>query len=235
MRVLLVDDVPGVRQFFRFVLRGRRDVQIDEAGDGLKALQLLRMHPYDLVLLDINLPLMDGIKVLRSFRSNEPAWKQTKFIIVSTSQDEVVLTQARELKAAAILPKPVPTSLLLSTIAEMFDLPKTSIVDDRRRSQRVQLPIEVVVEGEPPFTAETFDLSMTGAFIATDVLRAVGTRPLLTLTLPVLAAPLTVRAEVVHLRPARTGELPAGMGVRFIDLGPDDERRLAAAFASPTE
>jgi response regulator RpfG family c-di-GMP phosphodiesterase/serine/threonine protein kinase len=71
-RVLIVDDEPGVRDYCREVLRGD-GIASEEAEDGLTALEMLEHNPPDLVLLDVNLPNLRGLEVLRRLRETPPA------------------------------------------------------------------------------------------------------------------------------------------------------------------
>jgi response regulator RpfG family c-di-GMP phosphodiesterase len=70
-RVLIVDDEPGVRFFSREVLSGEGIVSA-EASDGMMALKMVQENPPDLVLLDVNMPELRGLDVLRRLRENPP-------------------------------------------------------------------------------------------------------------------------------------------------------------------
>jgi response regulator RpfG family c-di-GMP phosphodiesterase len=70
-RVLIVDDEPGVRFFSREVLSGDGIVS-DEASDGMMALKMVQENPPDLVLLDVNMPELRGLEVLRRLRESPP-------------------------------------------------------------------------------------------------------------------------------------------------------------------
>ncbi len=70
-RILLVDDEPGLRLLCREILQGE-GVQCDEACDGPEALAAVQASPYDLVLLDIRMPGMLGVEVLRRLRESPP-------------------------------------------------------------------------------------------------------------------------------------------------------------------
>jgi response regulator RpfG family c-di-GMP phosphodiesterase len=80
-RILIVDDEPVIRSLCRYALQAD-DLKFDEAGDGKQALDLIRAHAYDLVLLDIDLPLMKGNEVLATLRASPP-WPNLKIIMFS--------------------------------------------------------------------------------------------------------------------------------------------------------
>lgn len=88
-RILLVDDEPGLRTLCREVLKGE-GVTCDEAADGPEALAAVEATPYDLVLLDIRMPSMLGVEVLRRLRESPPC-PHLKVIMCSgeTSPDEM--------------------------------------------------------------------------------------------------------------------------------------------------
>src|SRR5881394_2775881 len=86
IRVLVVDDHPIVRRGVIANLKPQRDMTVvAEAGDGVEALGLIKEHLPDVVLLDLRMPLMDGLDVLTEVnRSKMPS----KVIIMTTSESE---------------------------------------------------------------------------------------------------------------------------------------------------
>ena len=70
-RVLIVEDSPTMRQLLVFALRRLRDVEIVEAQDGMDGLRKISSDHYDIALIDINMPVMDGMKLIRLIRDEE--------------------------------------------------------------------------------------------------------------------------------------------------------------------
>lgn len=68
LRVLLVDDAAELRMLVRALLGDRRDVEIFEADSGEQALEVAAAHPPDLVVMDQNMPGMDGVTATRRLR-----------------------------------------------------------------------------------------------------------------------------------------------------------------------
>lgn len=237
MRILIVDDVPAMRHFLRLILAEFRLAEVDQAGDGARAVQLLRQHRYDLVLLDLNMPLLDGFKVLAILRQSDPPERPTPVIIVTTFHGPETDERAHGLGVEHVLSKPVQASELLTAIRSIVGAtrPSSAYDADRRRGERMLLQVAVTFEHEPPIQAETSDLTPFGAFIACDHVRPIGTRVRLALRLPHLAEAVLVDCHVVHVREQAIGALPRGFGVRFIHDDPAAYRRLLMAFTSPDE
>jgi putative two-component system response regulator len=103
-RVLLVDDEAPVRKLARSILSSL-DCVCDEAEDGTQALAAVQRQPYDLLLLDLNLPDLDGYEVCRRLRER-PVQPNFKIIIVSGRGDHNQLAEALPLGADDYIPKP---------------------------------------------------------------------------------------------------------------------------------
>lgn len=111
INILLVDDdeidVLNVRRAFE---RAGIDCPLTVASNGLEALELLRSgelpHERRLVLLDLNMPLMNGIELLRELRA-DPSLRSTPVVVLTTSGEERDRRAAYELNAAGYLIKPV--------------------------------------------------------------------------------------------------------------------------------
>lgn len=110
LHVLLVDDdeidVMNVRRAFE---RNRITNPIHVAGNGVEALQLLRsgtIGPRRLVLLDLNMPRMNGIEFLRAVRA-DPGLHSTSVVVLTTSNEERDKVEAYALNVAGYLVKPV--------------------------------------------------------------------------------------------------------------------------------
>src|SRR3569623_2629200 len=84
LRVLIVDDEPPIRRFLKTALSAQ-DYRVEEAGDGETALDFLKRNPVDLVVLDLGLPGMDGLEVVRRLRETGSA---VPLIILSSRDDE---------------------------------------------------------------------------------------------------------------------------------------------------
>jgi CheY-like chemotaxis protein len=105
LRALVVDDSAAIRHLVRVTLEGMHLLEIDEAADGSEAVRLLAAAPYDVVMLDLNMPIVDGWKVL-GWLQGRPA-PLPKVIVISTSSDEDTVHRATLLGAITVLAKPL--------------------------------------------------------------------------------------------------------------------------------
>lgn len=120
-RVLIVEDSPAMRQLLSLAVRRFDGVTIDEAGDGVAALKALKTvpSPYELVLLDLNMPVMDGMKVLSKMRE-DGVLGRTAVAVVTTDESQLSETQARGLGARFFLRKPVNRKQIEKILNEVF-------------------------------------------------------------------------------------------------------------------
>jgi len=102
LRLLIVDDEPPIRRFLKTALSAQ-DYRVEEAGDGEAALEFLKRNTVDLIVLDLGLPGMDGLEVLRHLRGQGAAMP---VIILSSRDDEAGKVAALDLGADDYVSKP---------------------------------------------------------------------------------------------------------------------------------
>jgi two-component system KDP operon response regulator KdpE len=102
LRILVVDDEPPIRRLLRTTLAAQ-DYRVEEAADGEAALDFLKRNPVDLVVLDLGLPGMDGLDVVRRLRGQGNV---TPIIILSSRDDEAGKVAALDLGADDYVSKP---------------------------------------------------------------------------------------------------------------------------------
>lgn len=122
-RVLIVDDSPVMRNLLEQATTSAGEVTVDQAEDGVAALKTIRTakDPYDLVFLDLNMPLMDGMKLLSYLRQEQDLGK-TSVAVVTTEQSEDTELQARSLGATHFLRKPVTQDMVNDVLREVLNL-----------------------------------------------------------------------------------------------------------------
>ncbi|MEV4947301.1 response regulator transcription factor [Streptomyces sp. NPDC053755] len=113
IRVLLVDDQPLIRSGFRALLDLEDDIEVvAEAGDGLEALELIRRHLPDIALVDIRMPVLDGIEATRRIAA-DPALAQVHVVILTNyGLDEHVFDALRAGAAGFLVKDIVPEDFL---------------------------------------------------------------------------------------------------------------------------
>ena len=113
IRILVVDDSVTVRMYHRHIL-GAAGYIIDEAENGMEALEKINEHEYDLFLVDINMPILDGYSFVKRMR--ESLGYETPVIMISTEADENDKTIAYNSGANLYQVKPAGTDELLNSV-----------------------------------------------------------------------------------------------------------------------
>jgi len=114
IRVVIADDHRLLREMLRLTLRQERDIKIvGEAANGLQAIDVISELKPDIVLLDIIMPEMDGIKVLPAIREKSP---KTKALMLTAAKDEAKVFKALKAGAKGYLSKDVSISDLIKAI-----------------------------------------------------------------------------------------------------------------------
>ena len=113
--ILVVEDSPTMRQLITFAIKRIPNSHVIEATDGVDALKKLSSDKIDLILADINMPVMDGLKLVSLVRGN-PAYKSIPIIIITTEGAEEDRKRALSIGANAYLPKPIQTQELLKLV-----------------------------------------------------------------------------------------------------------------------
>ncbi len=118
--LLIVDDSPILRQVIRKTagLAGVSGERVHEAGDGREALAVLDASWIDLVLLDLNMPVMDGEALVRAMRER-PELAATRVVIVSTESNKERLDRLRQLGVVEFLRKPFEPEDLRRIVADV--------------------------------------------------------------------------------------------------------------------
>ena len=120
-KVLVVEDSPTMRQLIVFALKRIRGFQIVEANDGVDALKKLSADKFDLILTDINMPIMDGLKLVSMVR-NDPNYKETPIIVITTEGATEDRERALALGANEYITKPIQTMKILETVKKLMSV-----------------------------------------------------------------------------------------------------------------
>lgn len=117
--ILIVDDSLTMRRMVKVSLRTVSDVIFEEAANGLEALERLALTPINLMILDLNMPDMHGLEVLRFVREHQTFCKLPIIVLTTRGSDD---DRAAVLKAGAsfYMTKPFEPSLLAKRAQELL-------------------------------------------------------------------------------------------------------------------
>lgn len=117
-RILVVDDASLVRMYYREALEAA-GYEVDEALNGLEALEKLLLAPADLLIVDVNMPQMDGFSFLKVLRRQAPPVSAIPAVVISTEAGPQDKAAARVAGANFYLVKPVSADILTSHVAAL--------------------------------------------------------------------------------------------------------------------
>jgi CheY-like chemotaxis protein len=114
-RILIVDDDVGMTDLLKLHLR-REGLEIETAADAAIALRSIMKQVPDLILLDVEMPYMGGLELLKALKS-DPVTSRRPVIVLTSRTDEDCYIEAKSLGADAFLNKPVSKERLLQEVA----------------------------------------------------------------------------------------------------------------------
>lgn len=121
-RILIVEDSPTMRQLLVFALKRMKGVQIVEAQDGMDGLRKVTSDHFDLVFVDINMPVMDGLKLISLIRS-DATLAAMPICVITTEGAKDDRERAIALGANEYLTKPIQANRVLGIARDLLKLP----------------------------------------------------------------------------------------------------------------
>ena len=118
---LVVEDSPTMRQLIVYALSRVRGLQVIEADSGVEALKKLASNHFDIILTDINMPIMDGLKLVKRVRSDEQL-KGIPIIIITTEGANEDRQRALALGANAYITKPIQAPQVISEVKRLLQI-----------------------------------------------------------------------------------------------------------------
>jgi two-component system chemotaxis response regulator CheY len=118
---LVVEDSPMMRQLLVLALSRLKSLQVTEADDGVDGLRKLATGKFDIILTDINMPIMDGLKLVKRVRS-DPAHKEVPIIVITTEGSNEDRQRALQLGANAYITKPIQAPQVIAKVRELLKI-----------------------------------------------------------------------------------------------------------------
>lgn len=118
---LIVEDSPMMRQLLVFALARVKNLRVIEADDGVDGLRKLASARYDVIITDINMPIMDGLKLVKRVRS-DPSHKDTPIVVITTEGSTEDRQRALDLGANAYITKPIQAPQVIATVKGLLGI-----------------------------------------------------------------------------------------------------------------
>jgi len=226
LKVLIAEDSKMFSTMLSDILR-KEGYKITTAIDGAEALDKLHADEisFDLLLLDIQMPNMDGIELLEKIKKDRTPKLPPTLILTATNPDAQILYKLRELGAKGYIVKSQPANEILFRIKSL-----TTSGENRRRDMKelLSIPIEYSI-GKSFISVKSFDFSKSGSYIATTNPSPVGDIIRIRFTIPTEKRKFEVRGKVMYqikYDAVAKGSYPPGMGVKFMDIPPEDQNAI---------
>lgn len=138
IRVLVVDDVVGLRELYKFILKRNEESEefevVGEAGDGAAAIDRAKALQPDVILLDVSMPIMDGLEALPHLLRVSP---RSRIVVLTGFDASRLATTALALGATTYLEKGVPPERIVEETRRAAGLPSrdasgTATADEAR-------------------------------------------------------------------------------------------------------
>ena len=118
---LIVEDSPTMRQLLAFALKRLRGAEVVEAQDGMDGLRKVTSDHFDLALVDINMPVMDGLKLIHLIRDEE-SLKAMPIVVITTEGAKEDRDRALALGANEYLTKPIQANRVLTVAKALLKI-----------------------------------------------------------------------------------------------------------------
>ena len=142
-KILIIEDEVAIRRVLTKIISEENDsYYVEEAGDGLLGIEMIKNNDYDLVLCDIKMPKMDGVEVLEKAKKIKP---EIPIVMISGHGDLDTAVNTMRLGAFDYISKPPDLNRLLNTVRNALDK-KVLVVENRRLKKKVSKSYRMVGE-----------------------------------------------------------------------------------------
>jgi CheY-like chemotaxis protein len=213
-KILLVDDVKVFLEIQKEFLR-LSPVQVLMAKNGAEALEVARKEKPDLVVMDVEMPEMDGITCCNAIKKDAQL-QSIPVVLISSDGSQEITESSYRAGCEKFLKKPVFGREFLNMAYSFIP-----VVERRRPRVPCNVPVTVQIDGRT-FDGITRDIGMNGLYVASDVEVEQGDEVVTSFRLPTNTYAVTVaRGRVAWTNvpgPAQRIDLPAGFGVEFREI-----------------
>jgi two-component system, chemotaxis family, chemotaxis protein CheY len=119
--ILIVEDSPTMRQLISFALKRIRGVRIVEACDGVDGLKKISSEKFDMIFTDINMPVMDGLKLISLVRE-DASHKGIPIVVITTEGAQEDRQRALALGANDYITKPIQPNRILEVAKQLLKI-----------------------------------------------------------------------------------------------------------------
>jgi two-component system chemotaxis response regulator CheY len=123
--LLIVDDSQVIREMTIASLRGEPSFHCEQAASGLEAIERLSLQPFDLMVLDLNMPDIGGFEVIQFVRGQDKL-RRLPIVVVTTRGDEASRERALELGASQFMTKPFTPDGLMAAVRALLGAARPS-------------------------------------------------------------------------------------------------------------
>ncbi|WP_335964521.1 sigma-54 dependent transcriptional regulator [Galbibacter sp. PAP.153] len=144
-KILVIEDEAAIRRVLvKILTEENNNYQVDEAGDGLEGMEVIKKNEYDLVLCDIKMPKMDGVEVLQATKKIKP---ELPFVMISGHGDLETAVNTMRMGAYDYISKPPDLNRLLNTVRNALDK-KQLVTENKQLKKKVSKNYEMVGESK---------------------------------------------------------------------------------------
>lgn len=122
LKALIVDDSQTMRRSISYALQRIPGLVCHEAQDGAEGLESLNSGPFDIIVTDINMPVMDGFGLIARIRKEGSPHRETPVVVISTESSPDDRRRALALGANAYLVKPFRAHTVIAAVKELLKL-----------------------------------------------------------------------------------------------------------------
>jgi len=119
--ILVVEDSPTMRQLICFALKRLSGAEVTEAADGVEGLKRINSQQFDLIITDINMPVMDGLKLISLVRK-DVNYRNIPIMIITTEGGAEDRERALSLGADAYITKPIQAGQVLDSVKSLLGI-----------------------------------------------------------------------------------------------------------------